>query len=856
MDGDFPEDDNTSENNAQEEAQERDGDNIPEYGCEKKKHKRIISWDEEKCGRKKKKKNESGVESEYDNVEDSDNGSSMKSAKQSKRSVYASSTSSTEESNAGENLTIEEGKEAQADKESIAKLTRAYKEANDSDDDDTDALDSMSLLERLKRARKSEKSKKPELSKSGKRRRGSSDEDDGSNEKSETDSDAEFEQMLQDAYGSNSESSHSNVAAPVKKRKTKRIEHQDYCTECNQGGEIILCDICPRAYHLVCLEPELDEVPEGKWRCPRCEKADLTDQDDEHEEFCKICQDGGELICCSSCPLSYHIHCLDPPLPEIPEGDWNCRRCACLPLKAKVASILTWKWIESKATNGKEEITQHRRREFFVKWKELSYWHCDWITQTQLEIFHPLILQCYIRKYDMEEPRKLEELIDESDARYTRLIRMGGRVNNHELEEKFYKYGVKPEWLIAHRILNHRTKEDGTALFLVKWRELSYDQATWEEESDVIPGLKAAIEYYKDLKQAYEQSKLCLKSKSKFKSKRSKVLSDGERVTAKRYKPPPDKPISKLEKKLNKQPIYLEETGMQLHEYQKLFCHIIEKISTELFIWLQIDKETDESNDVDDDTALQDMNPDSEEPQKTNDIQEPDETEEHHEIQKPHGTQQSHETHELRVTQEPNESQQTPKTRIRVSNKERKPPQMTHSIPNKKRAVEKLDAAFEILTKASNKEPPQDPSECQIFGNLVAKKLSKYSNVAQTAVQEAIMNILFAADKGYYNQYPAPRGYQSNNYSTIQSELVQRDSVYQDTQLIQSPYSPRPAAHWDFATDASSQAPQFSPVPLPLISPASASSQCSGMTNYSASTSNPPPFTSATLLTDLNLPDN
>ncbi|CAG9771231.1 unnamed protein product [Ceutorhynchus assimilis] len=241
----------------------------------------------------------------------------------------------------------------------------------------------------------------------------------------------------------------------------------------------------------------------------------------------------------------------------------------------------------------------------------------------------------------------------------------------------------------------------------------------------------------------------------------------------------------------------------------------------------KIDKETDESNDVDDDTALQDMNPDSEEPQKTNDIQEPDETEEHHEIQKPHGTQQSHETHELRVTQEPNESQQTPKTRIRVSNKERKPPQMTHSIPNKKRAVEKLDAAFEILTKASNKEPPQDPSECQIFGNLVAKKLSKYSNVAQTAVQEAIMNILFAADKGYYNQYPAPRGYQSNNYSTIQSELVQRDSVYQDTQLIQSPYSPRPAAHWDFATDASSQAPQFSPVPLPLISPASASSQCS-----------------------------
>ena len=44
---------------------------------------------------------------------------------------------------------------------------------------------------------------------------------------------------------------------------TDQTEHQDYCEVCQQGGEIILCDTCPRAYHLVCLEPELDEPPEG-----------------------------------------------------------------------------------------------------------------------------------------------------------------------------------------------------------------------------------------------------------------------------------------------------------------------------------------------------------------------------------------------------------------------------------------------------------------------------------------------------------------------------------------------------------------------------------------------------------------
>ena len=47
-------------------------------------------------------------------------------------------------------------------------------------------------------------------------------------------------------------------------------DHQDYCDVCKQGGEIILCDGCPRAYHLVCLEPPLDKPPEGSWPCPVC----------------------------------------------------------------------------------------------------------------------------------------------------------------------------------------------------------------------------------------------------------------------------------------------------------------------------------------------------------------------------------------------------------------------------------------------------------------------------------------------------------------------------------------------------------------------------------------------------------
>lgn len=29
---------------------------------------------------------------------------------------------------------------------------------------------------------------------------------------------------------------------------------------------------------------------------------------------CEVCDIGGDLLCCDSCPRTYHIECLDPPL--------------------------------------------------------------------------------------------------------------------------------------------------------------------------------------------------------------------------------------------------------------------------------------------------------------------------------------------------------------------------------------------------------------------------------------------------------------------------------------------------------------------------------------------------------------
>ena len=251
-------------------------------------------------------------------------------------------------------------------------------------------------------------------------------------------------------------------------------EHQEYCEVCQQGGEIILCDTCPRAYHLVCLDPELDEAPEGKWSCPHCEtngpeRAEI-DEEDEHLEFCRVCKEGGEILCCEACPNAYHLKCVEPPLDEIPDAGWICPRCACEPLPGKVEKILTWRWkeddsnLQSKEGSPEPETvsnvisgsrSRHVEREFFCKWKEQSYWHCSWAKEIQLDVFHPQTHRMYLRKNDMDEPPRFDEDGD-AEGLSRRLKHHKKPVDPLKLEQRFYRYGIRPDWLQIHHIANKR----------------------------------------------------------------------------------------------------------------------------------------------------------------------------------------------------------------------------------------------------------------------------------------------------------------------------------------------------------------------------------------------------------------
>uniref|UniRef100_A0A8C7CSW3 Chromodomain helicase DNA binding protein 3 n=1 Tax=Oncorhynchus kisutch TaxID=8019 RepID=A0A8C7CSW3_ONCKI len=368
-------------------------------------------------------------------------------------------------------------------------------------------------------------------------------------------------------------------------------DHQDYCEVCQQGGEIILCDTCPRAYHLVCLEPELEKAPEGKWSCPHCEKEGiqweakdedfeefeeerLEEEEDDHIEFCRVCKDGGELLCCDTCTSSYHIHCLNPPL-------LVCLSLCCPAIKGRVQRILHWRWGEPPdpvpvppAPDTPPDapppppMKGRAEREFFVKLTGQSYWHCTWITELQLEIFHSVMFRNYQRKTDMEEPPSLDYGSGGEEESVKSEKRRLKDPDYAALDDKFYKYGIKPEWMMVHRIINHSMDKKGIYHYLVKWRDLTYDQCTWERDDLEMPEFVI--------------------HKANYWAHRDEVMKEApdmprrmRRMRMEESEDPHRSPVNDPTIKYEEQPDFVTATGGTLHLYQ------LEGLNWLRFSWAQ-----------------------------------------------------------------------------------------------------------------------------------------------------------------------------------------------------------------------------------------------------------------------------
>ncbi|XP_061098659.1 autoimmune regulator [Conger conger] len=164
------------------------------------------------------------------------------------------------------------------------------------------------------------------------------------------------------------------AATSASNRITEVPRNDDECAVCKDGGELICCDGCPRAFHLTCLTPPLTSIPSGTWRCQQClgnqaegeraylpvQSAKLTETSSSSSvdfsffsalssaslssvtttkssqtsaaqlpgaeclsvgQKCGMCLQGGELTACPQCLQAFHPQCY------FPSGRSKCRSC-------------------------------------------------------------------------------------------------------------------------------------------------------------------------------------------------------------------------------------------------------------------------------------------------------------------------------------------------------------------------------------------------------------------------------------------------------------------------------------------------------------------------------------------------
>ena len=171
------------------------------------------------------------------------------------------------------------------------------------------------------------------------------------------------------------------------------------CKATDDPETMLLCDGCDLEYHCRCVG--LRSIPKGKWFCPNCRKtaggkaAASSNKKDKSGKsgsskskggskasggskkgkaaapalvytyvepelaadygICKKCHiNEGDPLLCDRCDDAYHLHCAQPPLDTVPEGDWFCG--PCLEEVKEEEEAKRRKKAEKEAADGEEEF--------------------------------------------------------------------------------------------------------------------------------------------------------------------------------------------------------------------------------------------------------------------------------------------------------------------------------------------------------------------------------------------------------------------------------------------------------------------------------------------------------------------
>ncbi|AQL01564.1 CHD3-type chromatin-remodeling factor PICKLE [Zea mays] len=191
--------------------------------------------------------------------------------------------------------------------------------------------------------------------------------------------------------------------------------------------------------------------------------AERIEREDAKEEACQRCGKSDNLVSCSTCTYKFHRKCLVPCL-NITSDKWSCPECVS-PL-TEMERILDIEVLEAPREDSSSTEPRSKKMErYLIKWKGLSYIHCSWVSEkeySEAANIHPRLRTRLNNFRRQKEAMKIEAERSGEDI-----------------------VAIRPEWTTVDRILASRKNLVGDREYYVKWNELTYEECTWENESDI-----------------------------------------------------------------------------------------------------------------------------------------------------------------------------------------------------------------------------------------------------------------------------------------------------------------------------------------------------------------------------------
>ncbi|KAL8539594.1 hypothetical protein ACS0TY_001269 [Phlomoides rotata] len=191
------------------------------------------------------------------------------------------------------------------------------------------------------------------------------------------------------------------------------------------------------------------------------ENIEKFERPDAKEGLCRVCEKDGDLLSCETCTYAYHPGCLVPVLKAPLPSSWKCPEC--VGHLSELEKILDCE-LRPTAVNDSDASNlgsnQVMMKHYLVKWKGKSYLHSIWVPEK-------LFLLAY--KTNPRLRTKLKNFHKQAPT-------------SNNPEDEFLP--IRPEWTTVDRIIACREVEQEKE-YLVKWKELPYDECSWELESDI-----------------------------------------------------------------------------------------------------------------------------------------------------------------------------------------------------------------------------------------------------------------------------------------------------------------------------------------------------------------------------------